>query len=143
MSEGDKRYSIIDWRAVDWLAITSSVLALVIILWAIGPPSKIPISSHPHDYHHAKETSYAFAAFFQAIGSWSVKSRDYIDVWSTFAVALFTALLFASTWALWSVTRKTLDHAERTSERELRAYFHVVQDQLFAPATIMNPTVVN
>jgi hypothetical protein len=43
----------------------------------------------------------------------------------TGVLALFTARLWLSTNRLWSVTNKTLEHAERTTKRELRAYVSV------------------
>jgi hypothetical protein len=40
-------------------------------------------------------------------------------------LAVFTARLWLSTNKLWSVTNKTLEHAERTTRKELRAYLSV------------------
>jgi hypothetical protein len=44
---------------------------------------------------------------------------------STFVLAIFTWRVWLSTHRLWSVTNKTLEHAERTTRRELRAYVSV------------------
>lgn len=42
-------------------------------------------------------------------------------------VALFTMILTVATGLLWLVTRQTLDHAQESSARELRAYLHAIQ----------------
>ena len=52
---------------------------------------------------------------------WSVIGRYFVLIGDD-PVALFTALLFASTTLLWWVTHRTLRHSEESSKRELRAY---------------------
>jgi hypothetical protein len=69
---------------------------------------------------------------FLAIGTWADAHHDAIEALSAIGVFVFTivlavstAFLWRSTKALWKVTDKTLRHAERTTERQLRAYIGV------------------
>lgn len=57
----------------------------------------------------------------------------------TLFLVIFTGLLWGSTHKLWSVTVATLQHAERTAIRELRAYVSInkiLMDQFRYPGTM-------
>jgi len=49
----------------------------------------------------------------------------FVDVNANAIIAVFTIILAVSTIALWIATQSTLNHAERSAERELRAYLSV------------------
>src|ERR1043166_2332135 len=51
--------------------------------------------------------------------------NEFVTAVSTTVVAIFTFVLARSTTKLWTATKETLRHAERTAERELRAYLIV------------------
>src|SRR5262245_42063031 len=61
--------------------------------------------------------------YWPPIWGYSLKVSD------TF-VAAFTLLLFLATFALWYSTKKLVDGASQTAERQLRAYVYVVKTKI-------------
>lgn len=59
-------------------------------------------------------------------------------------IALFTVILGLATWLLWRATDKLVKGADRTAERQLRAYVHLVQAEVqnFGVGTVRIRTVV-
>jgi hypothetical protein len=77
--------------------------------------------------------------FLGKIGEIIEQSDKVITALSGLAVAAFTGTLWWSTRKLWRVTAATLDHAERTAIRELRAYISVkeiIMDQFRSADTV-------
>jgi hypothetical protein len=56
--------------------------------------------------------------------------HDRIIAAGTLLIAIFTWTLWRSTDKMWRVTNDTLHHAERTAERQLRAYVDIVSGQI-------------
>lgn len=59
----------------------------------------------------------------------SKPDKDWWHEFRTDPIATFTGFLFLATVLLWWATRNLVKGAERTSERQLRAYLHVKQAQ--------------
>jgi len=94
------------------LAVLAAVLFALVGLAAIISPSYQP-NEHSSTYKAQPERP--------SVG----ESRDDKLTDYTFWLMLFTGVLAFGTLALWYVTWQTLKHAERSSERQLRAYMNV------------------
>ena len=118
------------WRFVFWLAVGVVGAAIWVSWWAaLGFPSPICPDAGAADHCLSRDN----------IGGWTTQIYDstwnaaeFANHWATLIAALSTVLLAIFTWRLWlstqrlwSVTNNTLEHAERTTKKELRAYLSV------------------
>ena len=75
------------------------------------------------------------------IGAWS-DFRSLFDEWdSERTIAVFTVLLFVATFLLWKATRDLVRSAEKTAERQMRAYLGIEKIEV-SPSAYMNPIVI-
>jgi hypothetical protein len=117
-------------RLLFWLAVGAVGAAIWVSWWAaLGFPS--PICPDAGAANHCLSPD--------KIGVWTAQIYDstwnaaeFANHWAALIAALSTVLLAVFTWRLWlsthrlwSVTNETLEHAERTTRRELRAYLSV------------------
>lgn len=101
-------------RSLDWPALVGSALVFLFLI-AVAVPALRTLGHNPHQQSSASE----------APKERPRKSSDDRLAEYTLWLMIFTGVLAAGTLALWYVTHKTLRHAERTSQRELRAYVMV------------------
>jgi hypothetical protein len=118
------------WRFLFWLAVGVVGAAIWVSWWAASGFS-VPICQDASAADHCLS--------YDEIRAWTSQTFDLAsrvavraNAWAalitavfTGVLALFTGRLWLSTNKLWSVTNKTLEHAERTTKRELRAYVSV------------------
>jgi hypothetical protein len=118
------------WRFVFWLGVIAVGAAIWMSWWAAWG-FWIPI---------CRDASGAEGCLsYDEIGAWASQLGDaawnvaeFANHWAALIAALsavflaiFTWRLWLSTHRLWGVTNKTLEHTERTTRKELRAYISV------------------
>ena len=117
-------------RKVAWAAVIALGVAGAALLWLcfVGPTDHGP-------YYSTKCERNCDVPWWAASSFWMV---------------FFTAILTASTYLLWRETRRlargaiiqeaqmaeSIDHAKKSSERELQAYFHVGQEGNFSKGSV-------
>ncbi len=103
-------------RSIDWLAINTSALVLVLTVWVLS------WAGFPDHDRYDTQTQYTASG-----------QPDEFPWWESSAVwtAIFTGLLTISTVGLWIVTRtaanaaaQTVRTMQETAERQLRAYVY-------------------
>ena len=124
-----------DWRYfLFWLGVGLVGIAIWLSWWAASGfqvpicqemPSGASVTDHCLSYDEIR-------AWGSQISDSAWNTAEFANRWaaliaalSTFVLAIFTWRVWLSTHRLWSVTNKTLEHAERTTRRELRAYVSV------------------
>src|SRR5262249_37414740 len=124
-----------DWRFfVFWLFVGLFGIAIWLSWWA-GSGFQVPIfqempsgaSVTDHFFSYDEIRAWGAQIFGSAGNAAEFANRRaaLIAALSTGFLAIFTWRLWLSIHRLWSVTNKTLEHAERTTRRELRAYVSV------------------
>jgi len=111
-------------RSIDWLPISISVLALLILLVALPATLGNQQPSESTGYHSVKTECFQSGVRVEC-PNWLVRNKDTIEAASAITLALFTIALFWSTYGLWDATGTTINDARKSSERELRAYVGV------------------
>jgi hypothetical protein len=124
-----------DWRFfVFWLGVGLAGAAIWLAWWAVSG-FQVPICQEmPSD---ASVTDHCLS--YDEIRAWTAQTSDFAlrvaaraNNWAALIIAIFTAILtiflarlWRSTQKLWTVTNRTLQHAEQRSQKELRAYVSV------------------
>jgi hypothetical protein len=97
----------------DWAAIVGSAIVLLFLVAVFVPATRL--AQYQPEYYQTDQGSPDQSAqdypWWQYSGAW---------------VALFTIALTLSTGGLWWITWRTLAHAEKASERQLRAYVGII-----------------
>jgi hypothetical protein len=118
------------WRFVFWLGVVLLGAAVWVSWWAVGGFS-LPICQQSDVSDRCLS--------YDEIRGWTAQSYDFAlrlaaraNNWAALIIAIFaavlvifTARLWRSTEKLWTVTNRTLQQAEQTSRKELRAYVSV------------------
>jgi hypothetical protein len=118
------------WRFVFWLGV-GAIGAAVWVSWWVASGFSFPICQDTSVSDHCWS--------YDEIRAWPAQSFDFAarlaagaNDWAALIVAIFAALvaiftarLWRSTEKLWIITNRTLQHAEQTSRKELRAYVGV------------------
>ena len=118
------------WRVVFWLVVGIGIVACWIGWWAsLGFPRPICAEASTADYCLSSDQIHAWTTETFGLAS-RVAARA--NNWAALIIAIFTAVLaiftarlWRSTQKLWAVTNRTLQHAEQTSRKELRAYVSI------------------
>lgn len=114
---------MLNWlRSIDWLAINTSALLLVVLLWMLPSSPQHQQHSQPCTDHKSCENYQGDASIFVRIGTWVSLNHESVEAGSTFAVAAFTLLLFVSTLGLWVQTRNAVRTSVQGLETVERAY---------------------
>jgi len=117
------------WRFVLWLGVAVVGAAVCASWWATSGFS-VPLCQDASVSDHCSNYD---------IRAWAYQGRDLAsrvatraNAWAALIIAIFTAVLaifaarlWRSTERLWAVTNRTLQQAEQTSRKELRAYVSV------------------
>lgn len=121
--------------ALKWLVatqvrlwVTAGVAVLLFVVWIVSG------SHHFQECVKANDAAYAEQALQKGIGTF-IRVRkwclgEFIDANGESLTGLFTVVLAISTIGLWVVTGRTLRHAERSSERQLRAYVTIISTEI-------------
>lgn len=117
------------WRFLFWLAVAVVGAAIWASWWAVsGFPVPICQDAGASDCLSYDEIRGSASQTVELASRFAARANNWaalITAVFTGVLALFTARLWLSTNKLWSVTNKTLEHAERTTRKELRAYLSV------------------
>ena len=124
-----------DWRYfLFWLGVGLVGIAIWLSWWAASGfqvpvcqemPSGASVTDHCLSYDEIRAWGSQISDSARNTAEFANRWAALIAALSTFVLAIFTWRLWLSTHRLWSVTNKTLEHAERTTRRELRAYVSV------------------
>jgi hypothetical protein len=118
------------WRIAFWLGVILAGAAAWISWWAVSG-FQVPICGDTSVTDHCLS--------YDEIRAWASQASDYAwrvadaaNRWAALILAvfaavlvIFTARLWRSSEKLWTVTNRTLQHAEQTSRKELRAYVSI------------------
>ncbi len=142
MFEGDKKQPRAQWPKTG-LLLSAVYLALMFSLPCLGEANCPEYTAPPEQYRSLGSPFVVLCAHSKCTVAEEQRQLDkrhrcggvacwiwgagsgYLVLIEDDPVALFTALLFVSTALLWWVTQQTLSHAERATERELRAYISI------------------
>jgi hypothetical protein len=120
-----------DWRFfLFWVAVGVTGVAIWLSWWVVSG-FQVPICQDASVTDHCLSSD--------EIRAWTSKSSDLAsrvaaraNNWAALIIAIFTAILtiftirlWRSTQKLWTVTNQTLQHAEQTSRKQLRAYVSI------------------
>jgi len=113
-------------------------LIWLLILWTAEGMSLVPdpspclfeIEGYKSAYYQQNEKG---CAPFHIVATWSIdglggsfkENNAAIQAYAALVVAIFTVTLWQSTEKMWVASANQLSHAERTAERQLRAYVSV------------------
>lgn len=106
-------------RRTLWPWFLVAILAVGVAFLMLPAYEKYCQADHTKNYYCA---AYKLAMVF---GDFIDAHNGAINALATFAIALFTLTLWRSSEKMWNATQDALRHAERTAERELRAYVHI------------------
>lgn len=120
-----------DWRIfVFCLAVAVTGVAIWLSWWAASG-FQLPLCQDASVIDHCLSTD-EIRAWPSQIAASAWNFAEFANHWSALIAALsavflaiFSWRLWLSTHRLWGVTNKTLEHAERTTRKELRAYLSV------------------
>jgi len=118
------------WRLVFWLGVVVVGAAIWLSFWAASG-FWIPIcqdaSASDGCLSYDEFGAWISAAFGYASGAAEIANRWAALIVAVFTavLAIFTARLWRSSEKLWTVTNRSLENAEQTSRKELRAYVSV------------------
>jgi hypothetical protein len=118
------------WRFLFWLAVGVAGAAIWVSWWAASGFS-VPICQDASAADHCLS--------YDEVRAWTSQTFDFAsrvaaraNNWAALIIAIFTAILaifavrlWRSTQQLWTVTNRTLQHAEQRSRKELRSYVSV------------------
>ena len=118
------------WRFLLWLGVAAIGAAIWLAWWAtLGFPSPICPQGGAEDHCLSYDQIQAWTTLISD-SAWNV--AEFANDWAALIAAIFAAVLaifafrlWRSTDKLWSVTNKTLEHAEQTTRKQLRAYLAV------------------
>jgi hypothetical protein len=108
-------------KTIEWAAIVGSALVLAFCLLVF-----VPATTHkpPAQDDYASANYDSPAPNLPKETFWERTLNDPVALY-TFILAVFTVVLALSTIGLWYVTWRTFSHAEKSAERQLRAYLVV------------------
>jgi len=121
-----------DWRFVFWLGLVVIVVGIAVwASWRATSGFSVPICQDASASDHCLS--------YDEIRAWADRGRELssrvaarANNWAALFIAIFTAVvaifvvrLWRSTEKLWTVISRTLQQAEQTSRKELRAYVSV------------------
>lgn len=103
------------WRLVKALAAAAILLVLAVVTTCLRFKSET--NTYTQAYGNVYRKGYEY------IDSLLTAAREWLLDWdSDRTIALFTVFLFFATYLLWRATRDLVRGAEKTAERQLRAY---------------------
>lgn len=118
------------WRFVFWLGVIVLGAAIWMSWWAASG-FWIPICQHASvsddclSYDEIRAWIFAASGYASGLAEGANRWAALIVAVFTAVLAIFTARLWRSSEKLWTVTNRSLQHAEQTSRKELRAYVSV------------------
>jgi hypothetical protein len=118
------------WRIAFWLGVVLAGAVLWISWWAASG-FQAPICRDASVTDHCLSYD-EIRAWSSQVSLYAWRVADAANRWAVLAVAvfaavlaIFTARLWRSSEKLWTITNRTLQHAEQTSRKELRAYVSI------------------
>jgi hypothetical protein len=96
------------------------LIVLLLLLAAVSTYLRFEVSECQYGQGNQNSEDVALKCI---VGAWSTIHHLLFEDWdSERTISLFTVMLFGATYALWRSTRDLVRGAERTAERQLRAY---------------------
>jgi hypothetical protein len=106
-------------KSIDWCALSTSTLFLIVVSWLVPFAPKEPPTEHVISAQ--QQGSNSNAGRISQVSVWVHDNRDDIAAVSTFFIAAFTFTLFGANVALWKASRRTIEETARIAEEEFIA----------------------
>jgi len=98
-------------------------IGLGVVFLIVGSSQTFQSCIGEHYHHEPSETfQKGVAQFLIAVKAGSACTGEFVHKNAESIIALFTVILGIATWFLWRATKRLVEGAEDTAQRQLRAY---------------------